>query len=204
MVFGKHAFFGYTVSPTGEIWWFANPPCGRELSEQELAAIPTAEWQRRLIDLFAADAAPTEAIITATHGALTASKTYELPTVPTWRRGRMIILGDAAHAAAPSSGQGASLAMEDAVVLAKCLRDLPDVEQAFAVYEHLRRHRVERVVAHGARSSSGKAVGPITRVLRDLLLPLLLKRFASAEAQAWIFSYQVDWDTPIEHARQAA
>jgi hypothetical protein len=35
----------------------------------------------------------------------------------------MIDLGDAAHATSPSSGQGASLAIEDAVVLAKCLRD---------------------------------------------------------------------------------
>jgi 2-polyprenyl-6-methoxyphenol hydroxylase-like FAD-dependent oxidoreductase len=37
----------------------------------------------------------------------------------------MIVIGDAAHATSPSSGQGASMAIEDAVVLAKCVRDLP-------------------------------------------------------------------------------
>ena len=62
-----------------------------------------------------------------------------MPTVPTWYRGRIALLGDATHATSPSSGQGASLAIEDAVVLAKCLRDLPDTKLAFATYERLRR-----------------------------------------------------------------
>jgi len=114
----------------------------------------------------------------------------------------MIIIGDAAHAASPSSGQGASLAMEDALVLAKCLRDLPDTARAFAAYEQLRRRRVERVVAYGARSASGKAAGPIARVVRDLVLPLLLKRFAT-QAQDWLFAYHIDWDERVQ-LQQAA
>jgi len=57
----------------------------------------------------------------------------------------MIIIGDAAHAPAPSSGQGASMALEDAVVLAKALRDVTDIPHAFATYDQLRRERVERM-----------------------------------------------------------
>jgi 2-polyprenyl-6-methoxyphenol hydroxylase-like FAD-dependent oxidoreductase len=111
----------------------------------------------------------------------------------------MAIVGDAAHATSPASGQGASMAIEDAVVLAICLRDLPGVQQAFAAYEQLRRERVERVVAQGARSSSGKAAGPIARVLRDLMLPVVLKRVASSgeKSLAWMYDYHIDWDEKV-------
>jgi hypothetical protein len=69
-------------------------------------------------------------IIRATKEILAGWNTYDFPTVPTWHNERMIIIGDAAHAASPSSGQGASMAIKDAVVLAKCLRDEPCIEDA--------------------------------------------------------------------------
>jgi 2-polyprenyl-6-methoxyphenol hydroxylase-like FAD-dependent oxidoreductase len=195
MVWGKRAFFGYTVSPSGEIWWFANPPSARELTRAELAAT-TEQWKQRLIGLFADDVSPVAEIIRATTGELLGTNQHDMPSVPNWREGPMVIVGDAAHATSPASGQGASMAIEDAVVLAKCLRDLPDIQQAFAAYEQLRRQRVERVVAQGARSSSGKAAGPIARVLRDLMLPVVLKRVASSgeRSLAWMYSYHIDWD----------
>ena len=195
MIWGKRAFFGYTVSPSGEIWWFANPPSARELTRTELAAT-TEQWKRRLIGLFADDATPAVEIIRATAGELAGTNQYDMPSVPTWHRGPMVIMGDAAHATSPSSGQGASMAIEDAIVLAKCLRDLPNIPQAFAAYEQLRRERVERVVAQGVRSSSGKAAEPIVRVLRDLTLPVILRRVASSgeRSLAWMYGYHVDWD----------
>src|SRR5215207_9392221 len=195
MIWGKRAFFGYTVSPSGEIWWFANPPSAREFTRSELAA-STEEWKRRLIDLFVDDATPAVEIIRATAGELAGTNQYDMPSVPIWHRGPMVIVGDAAHATSPSSGQGASMAIEDAVVLAKCLRDLPDVSRAFAAYEQLRRERVERVVAHGARTNNSKAAGPIARVLRDLMLPIILKRATGngERSLAWMYGYHVDWD----------
>jgi 2-polyprenyl-6-methoxyphenol hydroxylase-like FAD-dependent oxidoreductase len=198
MVWGRRAFFGYTVSPSGEVWWFANPPSARELTKAELAA-PTEQWKQQLIDLFADDASPAVKIIKATTGELPSTNQYDVPSVPTWHRGPMVIVGDAAHAASPASGQGASMAIEDAVVLAKCLRALPSIRQGFAAYEQLRRERVERVVAQGARSSSGKAAGPIARVLRDLMLPVILKRAASSgeKSLAWMYDYHIDWDEKV-------
>ena len=88
-----------------------------------------------------------------------ADNTYDLGHVPVWHRDRMIVIGDAAHAPAPSSGQGASMAMEDGVVLAMALRDRRRSTSAFAAYERARRERVERIVAYGARSSSAKIPG---------------------------------------------
>ena len=63
----------------------------------------------------------------------------------------MVRVSDSAPAPSSSSGQGASLAIESAIELARCLRDLP-YEQAFAEYE-----------ASGARASSGSSRRPRAR-----------------------------------------
>jgi FAD-dependent urate hydroxylase len=192
MMFGKRAFFGYLVSPGGEVWWFANPPSPSQPGGAELAA-PPEHWKERLIDLFAGDAGPATDIIRHTN-ALAVTNQQDLPRVPTWWRGPMILMGDAAHAASPSSGQGASLAMEDAIVLARCLRDLPKAS-AFAAFEQLRRARVERIVARAARMNQTKMPGPIARVVRDLVLPAILRR--AGRSQDWIFNYRIDWEAPV-------
>jgi 2-polyprenyl-6-methoxyphenol hydroxylase-like FAD-dependent oxidoreductase len=197
MVFGKRAFFGYAVHPSGEIWWFANPPHADEPTKGELAAISTEQWREMLVELFAEDDSPAVEIIRATPGRLTGWATYDLPSVPTWHRGPMIVIGDAAHATSPSSGQGASMAVEDGVVLARCLRDLPDVPRAFAAYERLRRKRVERIVAHGARTSNSKAAGPFARKIRDLMMPMVLKRVSQGGALAWMHDYHIDWNAKV-------
>jgi 2-polyprenyl-6-methoxyphenol hydroxylase-like FAD-dependent oxidoreductase len=197
MVFGKRAFFGYAVHPSGEVWWFANPPRAEEPTRAELAAVGTERWRQMLTDLFADDATTAADMIQATQGELAGWATHDLSSVPTWHRGPMIVIGDAAHATAPSSGQGASMAVEDAVVLARCLRDLPDTGQAFAAYERLRRGRVERIVAHGARTSNSKAAGPVGRALRDLMMPMILKRVARGGSLAWMHDYHIDWDEKV-------
>ena len=196
MVFGKRAFFGYAVHPSGEVWWFANPPRADEPTGAELAAIGTEQWREMLMDLFAGDDSPAVEIIRSTPGKLAGWATYDLPSVPTWHRGSLVIIGDAAHATAPSSGQGASMAIEDAVVLSRCLRDLPDTRQAFVAYERLRRARVERIVAHGARTSNYKAAGPVVRVLRDLMMPLILKRVAGGGSLG-MHDYHIAWDEKV-------
>src|SRR5829696_1301808 len=66
MVFGKRAFFGYAVHPSGEVWWFANPPRADEPTKAELAAIGTEQWREMLMDLFAGDATPAVEIIRST------------------------------------------------------------------------------------------------------------------------------------------
>ena len=197
MVFGRRAFFGYAVHPSGEVWWFANPPRADEPGRAELAAIGAERWRETLTDLFAGDASPAVDIIRATPGGIAGWATYDLPSVPAWHREGIIVIGDAAHATAPSSGQGASMAIEDAVVLARCLRDLSETGQAFAAYERLRRGRVEKIVAHGARTSNSKAAGPVGRALRDLMMPMILRRVARGGSLAWMHDHHIDWDEKV-------
>jgi 2-polyprenyl-6-methoxyphenol hydroxylase-like FAD-dependent oxidoreductase len=203
MVWGKRAFFGATPSPDGEIWWFANPPSERELSREELASMTAETWKHWLIDLFRDDKSPAVEIIRATGGRLVGTNQYDMPHVPKWRTARMVIVGDAAHAAAPASGQGASMAIEDAVVLAKSLRENREISKALATFEAVWRPRVERVVEYGARFSGAKAPGTVSRIIRDLMLPFVFKRAASPksmQSMAWLFNYHIDWNEPLREA----
>ena len=58
----------------------------------------------------------------------------------------------------PSAGQGASLALEDAIVLARCLRDPPTPEDAFAAYQRIRQPRAEEVVGYARAITKHKSV----------------------------------------------
>ncbi|MBA2947852.1 FAD-dependent monooxygenase [Streptomyces himalayensis] len=106
----------------------------------------------------------------------------------------MIVLGDAAHAPSPSSGQGASLAIEDAVVLARCLRDTSSHAEAFTAFVGLRRPRVEKIVKQAARINNSKAAGPLGRLFLDNVMPLILKAAANSKYTEEIYGHHLDWD----------
>lgn len=160
------------------------------------------DWKRRLGALFAEDPPFIRGLIDGTDD-IVATPTHDMPSLPTWCRGRVALLGDAAHAVSPSAGQGASMAMEDAMVMAKCLRDIDVPEQALARYEELRRPRAERIVANGRMRGKYKAPeGRAALFLRDLFMPLALRLFATEKAMSWIYEYEVRWDEPV--ARDAA
>jgi 2-polyprenyl-6-methoxyphenol hydroxylase-like FAD-dependent oxidoreductase len=199
MIFGRRAFFGYVADPAGGTVWFANVP-RPAVTADERAATSADQWRRQLVELFAGDAGPAAHLVEAGRLELAADNTHDLQKVPTWHRGPMVIVGDAAHAPAPTSGQGASMAAEDGVVLAQCLRDLPSVPEALAAYEHRRRGRVERIVAQGARTSSAKTPGLLGRVIRDLALPLVFKLLVTDRSMAWIYNHHIDWDAPVTAA----
>ncbi|HEX6968479.1 MAG TPA: NAD(P)/FAD-dependent oxidoreductase [Micromonosporaceae bacterium] len=193
MIFGRRAFFGHTKAPDGQVWWFANVPRRDEPTRGEVESVDGEDWRRRLLRLFAEDAGPAVPLIRATRQIPPMTPVHAIPHLPVWHRRRMIVIGDAAHAPSPSSGQGASLSIEDAVVLAKCLRDSPDPQTAFARFEAARRPRVERIIKWAARINHGKAAGPLARMLRDAVLPTILRFAADGRTQAEIYDYRIDW-----------
>ncbi len=191
MVFGKKAFFGYTVKPDGEVYWFSNVPWAQEPSREDLSAILPDVWKARLLELHAQDPDPVTRMIQATP-ARTIGKwvSRDLPVLSDWHTNHVCLLGDAAHALPPTSGQGASVALEDAAMLAKCLRDL-DARAAFKTFQGLRKKRIERMAQHARQTSDGKIPNVVVGLIRDLLLPTLIK--AGGKAQREAYGYTVDW-----------
>jgi FAD-dependent urate hydroxylase len=198
--FGRRCFLGYVTSPEGDVWWFANPPSGQEPSRAELAAETPEAWRPRLRALFEDDALPVPALLDATDELFAGWPTYDVPRVPVWHREGMVLVGDAVHAASPSSGQGAAMALEDALTLALCLRDRASLPDAFDAYERLRRPRVEKIVARGKRTGDAKAPGPVGRWVRDrVVMPLLAAHLSRSGSQrdAWLTGHHIDWDSPV-------
>jgi 2-polyprenyl-6-methoxyphenol hydroxylase-like FAD-dependent oxidoreductase len=195
LVFGKEAFFGFLISPEGDVYWFENLAYPGTPRRSELEAIPGEEWKARIMALHKEDQPYIQEIIAATGHKLGMYPIYDIPTQPVWHKGPVALIGDAAHATSPSAGQGASLALEDAIVLAKCLRDLPDAGAAFQSFEQLRRERAERVVKFSRRRGQNKVTAnPVAHWLRDLTLPLILRTFAKEETLEWVSGYKVAWD----------
>jgi len=96
---------------------------------------------------------------------------YRLPPLDTWSAGRIALLGDAAHPVLPFLAQGAALAIEDAITLARCIETCPgDPSTAFLRYEALRRPRVARVQRLSRRFGwTYHLRGPL-RLARNLVL----------------------------------
>jgi 2-polyprenyl-6-methoxyphenol hydroxylase-like FAD-dependent oxidoreductase len=197
-IFGKRAFFGYHVRASGEIYWFNNHARAQAPGRSELTQIVSEDWKERLLEMHRGDMAPIEDIIRSTEEGIGAFPIFDLPPQPIWHRGPIALLGDAVHAISPSAGQGASLAMEDAAILARSLRDASSLEEGFVTYERLRRARVERMVAWARSLGGAKLItNPIQVFFRDLMLPIFLKRSANPTALDWIYAYDVEWDAPI-------
>ncbi|RNL62472.1 FAD-dependent monooxygenase [Nocardioides marmoriginsengisoli] len=193
-VFGARSFFGYLVRDDGTVYWFANLPADSPDAGDSLTA--GEQWIAMLRDLHSDDPAPVPGILASTTTALRGYPIFRLPSVPSWSRGRVVLAGDAVHATSPSAGQGASLALEDAFVLARALRDRKTPEAAFATYEEARRQRAEAVVACAAGIDKQKRVtkSRIGVALRDAMLPMFLRRAGSDARHDWIYDYDVPWE----------
>lgn len=200
MIFGKRAFFGYALAPDGEVWWFANVPEPQEPTRGSLEGITTGHWRETLTSLFADDAGPATQLIQGTTHDLVASPVHTLPNLPSWHDERMIVIGDGAHAPSPTSGQGASLAIEDAVQVAKCLRDLPEPGQAFTTFERVRRPRAEKIIKQAGRINNDKAATGTARVFRDIMMPVMMPVFlrfiANGKPGRQLYGHHIDWDAP--------
>lgn len=188
MVFGRRAFFGAFVCPDGETWWFHNGPPTDE-------ALSIDAHRARLLALHDGDPPWVGALIRETPRLLGPWPIHELAGMPRWSKGRVCLVGDAAHLMAPSAGQGASLAFEDALVLSQCLRDLVEPAQAFARFEQLRRARVDAIFREARKRSSNKAPSAFGAWLRDLFLPLVLP--AAGRAQTDLYAHRETWERTI-------
>lgn len=193
MTYGTRAFNGYLAKPDGEVYWFDNLPWPEEPERGELGAVSSEEWKRRLLAAHADDPPHIAEIIRSTTGEIGKWPLYDLPALESFHAGPVCLIGDAAHATPPHNGHGASMALEDAIVLAKCLRDVPETERAFETFEDLRKERVERVAKQARRIGKQKTMtNSAKRWVRDRMLPVVL-RFGTGSMD-WLFDYRVEWE----------
>ncbi|SDL45417.1 2-polyprenyl-6-methoxyphenol hydroxylase [Glycomyces sambucus] len=194
--FGRRGYYLYWRLPEGGTRWGVNLPCKEPLTSQAVRERSSEDWIATMLEVYDTDE-PGGALLRSTgpvqaHGAL-----YLMPKVPTWHRGRLVLVGDSVHAPSNSSGQGASLAIESAIELARCLRDLP-VAEALPAYERLRRSRVESVAAQAAKANAVKAPGALAQAVMPLVMPLFIRTVMRPERTLGpVQRHRIDWDAAV-------
>jgi salicylate hydroxylase len=134
-------------------------------------------WDQRILDL-----------VLNAEGDTSFWALVDLPRLPRWTRGRVILLGDAAHAPLPHQGQGAGMAIEDAYALGELLgcAGLENFAAAFQAFEKLRSERVRRVQLYSQLSGHAIKFDGKAAAHRDETWPALPDHIS------WIHTYRLE------------
>ena len=192
--FGKSGFFGYGFCgpdpQSGAMWWSTQPSQG--LDAAAYRAMDQETIRRHLLDFHTGWHEPIPSILHTAEDILV-TDTLDVATLPVWSRGRTLLIGDAAHATSPHAGQGASLALEDAMRLCRLMQERRDLGETFRAFEEERRTRVERIVAIARRNGNSKREFSATGAwIRDRMFSALMP-FAS-RGMDFMFAYDATRD----------
>lgn len=126
-------------------WWAA-------LNAAEGAVISPAKRQEILLAHFAGWPCGFETLVSATpSNRIFQNDLYDRPPIRSWSSKRITLLGDAAHPTTPNLGQGANMAIDDGIVLARSLARAATPEEAFRLYESQRMARTAKIVERSWR-----------------------------------------------------
>jgi 2-polyprenyl-6-methoxyphenol hydroxylase-like FAD-dependent oxidoreductase len=191
--YGPEGFFGYGGGANGDVMWWSNLPYERELTRAELTNLSLDTIKQEMLAIYRGYHEPIETLIRNTHSPLK-HNISDIQSLPTWYQGRVLLIGDAAHAVSPNSGQGASMVLEDAMYLGKLLRDCNNYEQVFAQFEQGRKPRVEKIVAEGRRRGNDKhVVSPLQSKIREIMMGIFINLFG-VKGLDQVYSYKIAWD----------
>jgi 2-polyprenyl-6-methoxyphenol hydroxylase-like FAD-dependent oxidoreductase len=187
--FGQSGFFGYGFCSSdpddGVMWWSTQPSHGVDAAT--FRAMGQEGMRRHLLKFHAGWHDPIPRLLQAAED-IVVTATLDVATLPTWWRQRTLLIGDAAHATSPHAGQGASLALEDAMRLGRLMRGGDELSVTFQEFESERRPRAERVVALARRNGNNKREFSATGAwIRDRMLRLLLP--VTARGMDWMYAY---------------
>jgi len=182
---GQGHRFGLLNTGDGRFTWYAtaNLPAGHT----DDPAGRKAELLRR----FGNWHAPVAQVIEQTpEAAILKNGAYDLPRLRRWGRGRVTLLGDAAHPCTPNLGQGGCMALEDALTLAKCCAIDRPIEESLRRYETLRQRRTYQIQLRSRLLGSlGQWEDDVLVSARHWLTRTLPARWLERELSA-VYAYQ--------------
>ncbi|MBY5361127.1 monooxygenase [Rhizobium leguminosarum] len=171
---------GLAAIPGERIYWFAC--CGaRRIKDPDLAKIGLTELQGMFAEFH--DPVP-EVLASTSSDTVIWTDIEDLDPMPSFTHGRIVLLGDAAHAVTPDLGQGAGLSIEDAAVLASLLGRLP-IDETLHEYDARRVGRAHRL-ASGSRLYAKVAQwqNPLVVPLRNRVVKSIPERFMDRQLDA--------------------
>ena len=116
---------------------------------------------------------------------------YDFKPIDAWYKDKVVLLGDACHATTPNLGQGASQAIEDALMLARCLKQEKTITDAFKKYQDSRMARVHKVVGMSWRLAQvTNWKGALATGLRDMIVRMIPHRITQQQME---FLYHLKW-----------
>ncbi|GAA4350458.1 FAD-dependent monooxygenase [Hymenobacter saemangeumensis] len=161
---GRGVRFGFSEIADGLVDWFA-------VVAADSIGEDRAQLKARLQRLFAGFAYPIPDILAqADESRIIRNEIADFDPISSWSRGKVCLIGDAAHASTPYMGQGGCQAVEDAYVLAQCLQREPSAEQAFAAMQQLRWARATHVQRTSRLLGRVGYLQQAPGVLRDLIM----------------------------------
>jgi FAD-dependent urate hydroxylase len=197
--FGPGDRFGMGDVGGGWIYWFGVLLCPQE-NTQDGPEGRKGELQRRFRGfaepvLGALESTPEEAILR--------NDIRDLPALPQWASGRVILAGDAAHAPTPNLGRGASMALVDGWLLSRRLaetRDLSDLDKvraALAAFERERRPQTTKIQNFSWRfGSTANWSHPLMWRMRDAGMRAVMPRAMVKDSRREFAEYRLNTPAP--------
>jgi 2-polyprenyl-6-methoxyphenol hydroxylase-like FAD-dependent oxidoreductase len=178
-IHGRGKRFGIGPVGQGRVGWWASSN-----DDTDEPARLFAGWYPPVLELIKATA-PSSILKT---------KALDRPSSRVWGSGRMTLLGDAIHPTTPNLGQGGCLAMEDALVLARCLQKYGAGEQPLRKYEQNRYRRTAAISSYSRYYGRvGQWENAFAAALRRTALSLVPESIARRLMQI-VFNYDVSTD----------
>jgi 2-polyprenyl-6-methoxyphenol hydroxylase-like FAD-dependent oxidoreductase len=137
---GNGLRFGFVPVSNSTVYWFATRNISKNLMREEIT-------KAELAHVFSEFVEPISSVIQATNEKDISRKViYDFKPLQKWSKGRVLLIGDAAHATTPNLGQGACMALEDAVVLASTFKSGNTISNAVKTFEEKRIGRAKFIV----------------------------------------------------------
>ncbi|HYG18560.1 MAG TPA: FAD-dependent monooxygenase [Ohtaekwangia sp.] len=183
---GRGSRFGIVPLTNNRVYWFAclNAP----QNDPAMRAYTTTDLLRHFGNFHT----PVPQLINGTDSSkLIWADIIDVAPLTRFAFGRIVLMGDTAHATTPNMGQGACMAIEDAAVLVNCLAHTPSVPEAFQAFESRRIPRTTKIVNRSLQLGRvAQLENPLLMALRNTALRLTPPRVAEKQVE---FLYEISF-----------